>query len=135
MRHMEDLLESLFAQPSDAAARRFLTRKPCSPSDRRALSEVAGLEQAWINCDQAIPGNVHDLAGALIDELYEPFQFFRSSLVGSSRSRSSSSRSSNSRSSSSRSSSSSSSSSSLADGNAPRALFQKRRATGPLRGR
>ena len=109
------LLQTVFSQPTVEAACQFLTaasskgkgkkRKGCSASDRRRLARLAGLEQAWVDCDQAIPGNVQDLANALVAELYEPFHFFRASLRGRGKD----------------------------NGRSARALFSRKRGTGPLK--
>ena len=73
-----DLLLKLLAIPDPAAARRFLTAaKSCSKAQRKELAKLAGLEAAWVDCDQAMPCNVEDLSGSIISELYEPFWFFR----------------------------------------------------------
>jgi hypothetical protein len=76
------LLAKLFERDSAAAAIEFLTSVACSRAQRRQLAELACLEEAWRDCDQSIPGNVSDLASALCSELYEPFWFYRSSLLG-----------------------------------------------------
>lgn len=77
------LLAKLFASPSAGAAASFLASKSCSKAQRKGLAQLAGLEAAWVGCDQAIAANVADMAQALVSELYEPFWFFRSSLVNS----------------------------------------------------
>ena len=47
---------------------------------RKELAKLAGLEKAWVVCDQAISANVNDLADALVEDIVEPFWFFRGSL-------------------------------------------------------
>ena len=76
-------LERLFAQPSTTDALRYI-KKECKPPQRILLSDIAGIEQAWRNCDQTIHENVCDLSELLMAELYEPYQFFNCSLSGSS---------------------------------------------------
>ena len=76
------LLVRMLEQSSSAAATAFLASRSCSRAQRKSLAELACLEAAWRDCDQAIPGNVSDLASTLVTELYEPFWFFRSSLLG-----------------------------------------------------
>eukprot|EP01043_Picozoa_sp_COSAG02_P059461 COSAG02_NODE_7586_length_2947_cov_2.376404_2_plen_486_part_00 len=76
------LLAELFERASTAAAIEFLTSAACSRAQRRQMAELACLEEAWRDCDQSIPGNVSDLASALCSELYEPFWFYRSNLLG-----------------------------------------------------
>ena len=76
------LLARLFAQPTAAGAKKFLASKACSRAQRKDLATLASLEEAWVDCDQAVPENVGDLAASLVAELYEPFWFFHSSLLG-----------------------------------------------------
>ena len=77
-------LERLFAQPSNTDALKYI-KKECKPPQRILLSDIAGIEQAWRNCDQTIHENVCDLSELLVAELYEPYQFFKCSLSGPSR--------------------------------------------------
>eukprot|EP01043_Picozoa_sp_COSAG02_P005617 COSAG02_NODE_153_length_33128_cov_10.471253_12_plen_482_part_00 len=79
---LAELLAKIFEQESSAAAAKFLASRSCSRGQRRQLAELACLEQAWRECDQTIPGNVQDLAATLVTELYEPFWFYRSTLLG-----------------------------------------------------
>lgn len=58
----------------------MLTSKSLPRAKRKKLAELAGLELAWVNCDQAVSANVTDLANGIVDELYQPFCFFRTSL-------------------------------------------------------
>ena len=71
------LLAGLFAHSSSQAATAYLSSKSCTKAQRKALAELAGLENDWCNCDQKIAGNVADLAEKLVSELYEPFWFYR----------------------------------------------------------
>ena len=73
------LLTKLFSQPTRAAANEFL-RKSCSRVQRVQLAQLAGLEEQWVECDQAISANVADVADELVSELYIPFWFFRDTL-------------------------------------------------------
>jgi len=73
-----DLLLRLLSTPDSAAARKFIAAaKPCSKAQRKELAQLAGLEAAWVACDQAVPGNIEDMADSIVAELYEPFWFFR----------------------------------------------------------
>ena len=100
------LLPRLFACQSSAAAVAFLQSNSVTRAQRKALARLAGLESAWVDCDQAIAGNVADLASALVDELYDPFWFFRSTSLGGALG---------------------------AEEHTPRGLFGKQMATRPLR--
>lgn len=79
---LADLLAKIFGQESSAAASAFVASRSCSRGQRRQLAELACLEQAWRDCDQNIQANVQDLATTLVSELYEPFWFYRSTLLG-----------------------------------------------------
>ena len=76
------VLLQLLSTTDPAAARKFLAAKCCSKGRRKELAKLAGLEVAWVNCDQAVPGNVADLADSIVSELHEPFWFFRRCLSG-----------------------------------------------------
>ena len=77
VRTMEVLLSSPTVKAAIDHAKLF------SPQKRKALAQLAGLEAAWVGCDQAIESNVADLCEAIVDELYTPFWFFRGSLRAS----------------------------------------------------
>jgi hypothetical protein len=47
---------------------------------RQSLCQLAGLEHAWIVCDQKILHNVEDLASQICSELYDPFVFYTRTL-------------------------------------------------------
>ena len=68
-----DLLERLLACGSAADATALLASKACRRDQRRAAAELAGLESAWVQCNQGVPENVDDLAGQVVTELYEPY--------------------------------------------------------------
>ena len=74
------MLVELFAKDSATSAATFLASKAVSKAQRKELAQLAGMESAWIECDQAIAGNVADMAESLVTELYEPFWFYRASL-------------------------------------------------------
>lgn len=74
------LLVDLFARDSAASAAKFLESKAVSVAQRVSLARLAGMETAWVECDQALPANVEDMAQSLVTELYEPFWFYRTSL-------------------------------------------------------
>jgi len=96
------LLQQLFSQRSSPHALSFVRSTRCKSNHRKTLARLAGLTDAWIDCNQAIQSNVKELAEHIVSELYVPFWFYRSSLFGC-----------NPRS-------------------QPRALFQAQRATPPL---
>lgn len=74
------LLSRLFACSSPDESIDFLSSSSVSRSQRKQLGVLAGVERAWLECDQAVPANVRDLAEMLVVELYAPFWFYRSSL-------------------------------------------------------
>lgn len=71
-------LSRVLACPTPKHAAAFITSSACSRKQRRALAVLAGLTAEWVDSDQAISENVTDLAGKLVTELYEPYQFLRS---------------------------------------------------------
>ena len=75
-------LVRILEQCTPAAATAFLASRSFTREQRRDLAELAGLEEVWRDCDQTIAGNVLDMASALVKELYEPFWFYRGSLLG-----------------------------------------------------
>ena len=75
-------LGRILEQCTPAAATAFLASRSFDREQRRDLAELAGLEEVWRDCDQTIAGNVLDMASALVKELYEPFWFYRGSLLG-----------------------------------------------------
>lgn len=81
---LTSLLSNLFSHTTSAQATAFLASKQkCTPQQRRNLGTLAGLQEAWIKCDQNIQGNLEDLAKQIVTELYDPFWFYRRSLLNS----------------------------------------------------
>ena len=76
---MTNLLSSLYATSTSTNAIAFLLS--CSNQQRKKLAILAGLPDAWISCNQKIKENVDDLVNQIIEELYNPFLFYRSSLM------------------------------------------------------
>jgi len=70
------------------ATKKFIASKALSRMQRKELAALAGLEKAWVECDQGVVSNVTDLADALVSELVEPFWFFRTSSLSTSQPRS-----------------------------------------------
>lgn len=79
------LLLRVLASNSPAAARKHIASKDCSRVERQRLAKLAGLEAGWVDCDQAIPENVSDVAAAVVEELYSPFWFFRTTIYAAPR--------------------------------------------------
>ena len=73
------LLPRLLASPSRVEATSFVVTA-CTRGERKALARLAGLEAAWVECNQSIAANVADLAESIVGELYEPFCFYCRSL-------------------------------------------------------
>lgn len=74
--HLSSVIGQLFAFTSPVAALSFLKTKGPTRTQRKSLSQLAGLERAWIDCDQSVPLNVGDLCAMLVEELYVPYQFY-----------------------------------------------------------
>ena len=62
-------LARLFACPTAPSACSLLKSSSISQSCRRALARLAGLEAAWIECDQAVAANILDLSSAIVSTL------------------------------------------------------------------
>ena len=82
MTNVSALLPPLLAKRDAAAATTFVASKAISRKERRSLASLAGIEAAWCDCDQTIPANVDDLSKTIVEELYEPFWFFRRCTLG-----------------------------------------------------
>jgi len=70
---LASLLARVLACGCAADATALLASKACRRDQRRAAAVLAGLEIAWVQCDQSVPENVDDLARQVVAELYEPF--------------------------------------------------------------
>jgi hypothetical protein len=81
LQDLASILSALFKQRSTTEAISFLSSRKCSQKKRKNLGKLAGLAENWINCNQGIKENVLDLAQQIVSELYEPFWFYRSSLL------------------------------------------------------
>jgi hypothetical protein len=77
---LANILERLLACSSSSDAVALIASKGCKREHRKALAELAGLDRAWVACDQSVAANVQDLADQVVLELYEPFWFFSSNL-------------------------------------------------------
>ena len=86
---LSSTLVQLFSCSSPEAALSFLRSsthktKSLMRKQRKRLAQLAGLERAWIDCDQNISLNVDDLSSSLVDELYLPLHFYIKSMEQSS---------------------------------------------------
>jgi hypothetical protein len=78
------LVSKVLTCPTRAACMSLLMKTKgkdkISTNQRRDLCELAGVEQAWIQCDQSVEGNIEDISTFICSELYEPYQFYTKSL-------------------------------------------------------
>ena len=74
------LLQKLLSSSTPEAATELLQGKGFSRVQRQILARLAAMEEAWIDCDQAIKGNVTDMAQGIVAKLYEPYCFYRRTL-------------------------------------------------------
>jgi len=80
------LISQVLASGDSATAARRALRRPkkdrgaFTPEHRRELARLAGMEQAWVDCDQLVPENLSDLVDGIVSELFEPYWFYRKTL-------------------------------------------------------
>mmetsp|Transcript_29764 Transcript_29764/g.38380 ORF Transcript_29764/g.38380 Transcript_29764/m.38380 type:complete len:461 (+) Transcript_29764:52-1434(+) len=75
------VLSGLLSKTSSKAATDFLiSNKTCNTMRRKELALLAGLESAWVNCNQSLKENMIDLVNSIIIELYDPYYYYAQSL-------------------------------------------------------